>query len=156
VSWMGRPPIPIVPFVAGKLAIGVSWAFLVAHFLGWGPATPGPLALRVGAVLLLAVGVPLFIAAMSHLGGSLRVGLPDESTELKTGGLYAFSRNPIYLAVFLICAASCLSWPHPLNVACAVTAIAVHHWIVLAEERFLAQRFGQAWQSYVARVRRYL
>jgi protein-S-isoprenylcysteine O-methyltransferase Ste14 len=153
---MGQAPIPIVPFVAGKLAIAVSWAFMVARFLGWGPATPGPLVARVGAALLLAVGVPLFVAATFHLGQSLRVGLPDEATELKTGGLYAFSRNPIYLAVFLTCAASCLYWPHPLNIACAVLAIAVHHVIVLAEERFLSQRFGQAWQRYAARVRRYV
>jgi protein-S-isoprenylcysteine O-methyltransferase Ste14 len=154
--WMGRPPIPLFPFVVGKLAVGASWVFLVAVWFGLGPGPLGPPALRVAAACLLAVGVPVFVAAMSHLGESLRVGLPDEPTELKTGGLYAYSRNPIYLAVFLICTASCLYAPHPLNIACAVTAIALHHWIVLAEERFLAKRFGRSWQDYAACVRRYL
>lgn len=156
MSWMGRPPIPLIPFVVGKLAVAASWLFLIARWLGWGPDALGAPALRVAAACLLAVGVLVFVAATFHLGDSLRVGLPDGPTELKTTGLYAYSRNPIYLAVFLICAASCLYTPHPLNVACAVVATSIHHWIVLAEERFLAGRFGGAWQDYAASVRRYL
>lgn len=156
MTWLGRPPIPRLPFALGKLAIAASWAFLAAHFVGLGPAIPAPLALRVAAACLLAVGLPLFVVAMWQLGRSLRVGLPDEPTELETAGLYAHSRNPIYVAVFLVCTASSLYWPHPVNVACTLAAMAIHHRIVLAEERFLEQRFGQQWRSYAARVRRYV
>ena len=78
------------------------------------------------------------------------------STVLKTTGPYAFSRNPVYVGAALMCLASCLYVPHWFTVGCTVLAAALHHRIVLAEERFLAQRFGAAWDEYRSRVRRYL
>jgi protein-S-isoprenylcysteine O-methyltransferase Ste14 len=45
---------------------------------------------------------------------------------------------------------------NPIALALALFSIAVHHRIVLAEERFLAGAFGPAYQDYCHRVRRYL
>ena len=37
-----------------------------------------------------------------------------------------------------------------------LAAVGVHHRIVLAEEKFLLERFGRAYCDYAARTRRYL
>jgi protein-S-isoprenylcysteine O-methyltransferase Ste14 len=40
--------------------------------------------------------------------------------------------------------------------ALALAAVVIHHRIVLAEERYLAAQFGEAYTQYAGRVRRYL
>lgn len=115
----------------------------------------GP-ASRWAALAALAAGVTAMVMALARLGGALRIGLPEEETELKTGGIYSRSRNPVYLGLFTVCIASCLYAPHWLNFLFAAIAALVHHRIVLAEERFLEARFGDRWRNYRSRVRRYL
>lgn len=39
--------------------------------------------------------------AIAHLGDAVRVGLPDEATQLNDGGLYGHSRNPIDAGILL-------------------------------------------------------
>jgi protein-S-isoprenylcysteine O-methyltransferase Ste14 len=51
---------------------------------------------------------------------------------------------------------SCVLVPHGANLASTAVALVLHHRIVLGEERFLAERFGQTWHEYQSRVRRYL
>ena len=153
---IGRPPIHPWLFALGKAAIVPHWVFLAASALGvrW-TANDLPGARPIGFVLA-AVGILLLVAAVRQLGASTRIGLPVESTELRTHGLYRISRNPIYLALFLSGAGSCLLAPHWFNLVSTAVMIAVHHRIVLAEERFLEGRFDQAWRDYRATVRRYL
>jgi protein-S-isoprenylcysteine O-methyltransferase Ste14 len=82
--------------------------------------------------------------------------LPDRSTELKTTGLYRFSRNPVYLGAFVMCTGSCLMALYPLNVLFLLITVGIHHSIIRREEVFLEGRFGKAWSAYCAAVRRYL
>ena len=89
------------------------------------------------------------------LGDSFRVGLPGETTSLKTGGIYRFSRNPIYVGVDLIAVASILFIPLVFNIICAVIGIVVHHFIILSEEKFLENRFKEEWLAYKKKTCRY-
>ena len=82
---------------------------------------------------------------------------PEASTALVTGGLYRWTRNPMYLAMLLLL----LAW------ACVVS-----NWAALAilplfvaylnrfqigpEERALQARFGAEFESYRRKVRRWL
>ena len=82
---------------------------------------------------------------------------PEASTALVTGGLYRWTRNPMYLAMLLLL----LAW------ACIVS-----NWAALAilplfvaylnrfqigpEERALQARFGAEFESYRRKVRRWL
>ena len=71
-----------------------------------------------------------------------------------TSSIYAFSRNPIYVGLYLILAASLIyafSW---VNLVAVVTAVVLHHRIILAEEQFLSLRFKE-YDAYRLRVRRY-
>ncbi|HEY0592491.1 MAG TPA: isoprenylcysteine carboxylmethyltransferase family protein [Thermoanaerobaculia bacterium] len=151
---VGAPPIHPVPFALAKVATGVSLGVLALAVLRHRKGRRG-LPLSV-AVPLAAAGGALIAAGSMGLGSSLRVGLPEEKTELRTDGIYARTRNPIYLGVFVAVGASALAVPTPLNLLAAGTAVAAHHAIVGAEERFLRERFGEAWDAYARRVPRYL
>lgn len=148
----GKPPIPWPGLVLAKLAAAVSILFLVMKAVRGG-AEP-PLALSVLSLCLLCAAIAIFSLALPRLGSSLRVGIPQEDTKLVTSGIYAVSRNPIYLAVFCFMGASltyAFSW---INLASAVIAFVLHHCIVIREEKFLSARFAE-YEAYRKRVRRY-
>jgi len=108
-------------------------------------------------VALFGIGVMLFTLAIIRLGTfSLRVGLAQENTSLRTGGIYRFSRNPMLLGLYLMALGSAIYVQNPINWILVIVALAVHHKIILAEENFLQARFGKQWIEYRNKVRRYI
>jgi protein-S-isoprenylcysteine O-methyltransferase Ste14 len=108
-------------------------------------------------VALLGIGVMLFTLAIIRLGTfSLRVGLAQENTSLRTTGLYRFSRNPMLLGLYLMALGSAIYVQNPINWMLVIIALSVHHKIILAEEVFLENRFGDEWIEYRNKVRRYI
>lgn len=132
----------------------VTWTGPVLQLMGSSIARPVvPVAVAAGLAL---AGLLTVVAASRWLGRSLRIGLPRGPTQLRTGGLYRFSRNPIYLGVYLVALGGVLYTPHPVVVVSAIVTVWLHHRIVLAEERFLERRFGDDWREFRRRVPRYL
>ena len=108
-------------------------------------------------VALLGIGIMLFTLAILSLGTfSLRVGLAQENTSLRTTGIYRFSRNPMLLGLFLMALWSAIYVQNPINWILVIIALTVHHKIILAEENFLHARFGDQWIEYRNKVRRYI
>ncbi|MGH2570191.1 MAG: methyltransferase family protein, partial [bacterium] len=77
--------------------------------------------------------------------------------DLVTGGLFAHSRNPLYvgnIAIFLGLLAivnSTLGW------LAGVPAVLVAYWaLVLAEEEFLRNKFGEPYEAYCRDVPRFI
>jgi protein-S-isoprenylcysteine O-methyltransferase Ste14 len=104
-------------------------------------------------------GWPLLLAGM-WLGAwavraAARVDL-ERPNQVVDSGSYAFSRNPMYVAWTLGYAGVALvtgtAWPLLL----LPVVLVVTHLVVLREERSLERRFGDAYRSYKASVRRYL
>ena len=81
---------------------------------------------------------------------------PERSSRLVTGGVYRFSRNPMYLALALFLLAwalwlgngAALVWP-------ALFAAYLTRFQIVPEERALAAKFGQEYAQYCRRVRRW-
>ncbi len=150
------------PLAAGLLWLGKAAAAAPAVALALAVRTrlaqiePGAPVRRVVASLLFLAGAMLAGAALAKLDLATRVGLPREATPLKTDGVYRVSRNPMYLAILMIHAAALVYAPGPWTIGPALVSFAIHHRIVLAEERFLGERFGEAYAAYRRRVRRYL
>ncbi|MGQ0764866.1 MAG: methyltransferase family protein [Gemmatimonadota bacterium] len=77
--------------------------------------------------------------------------------ELMTRGLFAASRNPLYVGNLLILLGLFMIWHSPWVYAIGgVFFLLAYRAIVASEERFLWAQFGQAYGDYVARVRRWL
>lgn len=153
---IGKPPVPVPLLIAGKLALAGCWAFPLAERWGWFAPWYDHAVARSAGIVLYVAGAALAAVSFVSLGGSLAVGLPESDTELKTGGAYRLSRNPLYVAAYAICTGSCLVAPHPVSLALFAAAALVHHRIILSEERFLEARFGPLYLEYKRRVPRYL
>ena len=72
------------------------------------------------------------------------------------GGIYRFSRNPIYLGQFLVCMGigiACLSWIFLLY---GVIFLILVNLSVSAEERFCLEKYGEAYREYMGRTPRWI
>jgi len=109
-----------------------------------------------GAVLAL-IALGLQVAAFVHMGRSWRIGIDPGSRErLVTTGVFAFSRNPIYVALDLLAASAFAMSGSVYFLLSGLVVVAAIHVQIHREERFLAGVFGAEYESYRERVRRYL
>jgi len=153
----GEPPIERRIFYASKYAILGLWGAMVAQ--GWGirlSLVSAPGWLRWTSLFLWVGGFLLLLIGRLGLADSFRIGSPKESTHLKVDGLFQFSRNPMYLGVYATILASVLYTLNPVVLLAGVLVVAVHHRIVLAEERHLQKAFSEEYANYCSHVRRYL
>ena len=110
----------------------------------------------VGVVLCLA-GLSLLLWSVVSFRQSFRVGIDaDHPDSLITDGIFAFSRNPIYVAFALILIGEFLILPNWITLVYVVAATWLFHRQVLREEHYLRQHYGQAYVDYCHQVRRYL
>jgi len=143
-------------FILAKVAMIACWLFPLLKMAGIDAVLYDSPVTRAIALIMFIAGLLVVVLSLVHLGRSARVGIPIGETELKTHGVYRLSRNPLYTGAFLMCLASCLYSPHPLNFLLAAIAVGVHHRIVTKEEEFLERAFGEKWLSYKRRVPRYI
>ena len=111
---------------------------------------------RYIALILLITGFIITTLSFFNLGNSTSLGLPSEKTSLKTYGLYKYSRNPMYLGFNLITISSMI---YTLNIAIVllgIYSIVVYYLIIKGEESYLTSRFGEEYQIYMCKVRRYI
>jgi protein-S-isoprenylcysteine O-methyltransferase Ste14 len=153
----GKTPINKYIYFSGKFSAYLSWFSILVQFLGYNLRMIRLPELVLNASLIAAaIGFLIGIIAMFNLGNSMRFGLPSGKTEFKTGGLYSLSRNPIYVGFDLISLASMVYTSNIIIVLLGLYGIYTHYLITLAEEKFLAGRFGSQYQDYCKRVGRYL
>jgi len=154
-SITGKPSIQPLFFYMAKLFFFLNWMlFLAKAIFPKIGSVAVPTYLSWIAVILLMSGSLLFIPAVLQLGSSLRYGIPEEETKLRTNGIFRISRNPLYLGLFIICTGSCLYYPNLLNIAFFIYTLVFHLKIIRKEEEFLAARFGEEWKNYTLKVRR--
>ena len=110
----------------------------------------------LGAVLA-CVGLLIFGLAFFSFGDSWRIGIDRKSAgQLVTGGIFSISRNPIYVAFDLLFIAIFLMNGTWFFLIFALLAIFAVHMQTLREEKFLAQRYGEAYERYRKDTPRYL
>ena len=110
----------------------------------------------VGTVLIV-LGSILFVWALISFGNSWRVGI-DQMTQgnLVTSGVFALSRNPIFLFIDLYFIGTFLVNETLVFLLFALLAIVGLHYQIIQEERFLTRVYGRAYEDYCARTGRYL
>ena len=72
-------------------------------------------------------------------------------------GPFRLTRNPLFVGLLLLYSGVCLvaGTPWPLLFLPVVVAL-LHRIVILPEERFLEDRFGNKYRDYKGRVRRWL
>ena len=139
---------------------------LAAALLMWAVAAAWPgarLDIPAERIVALAVALPGIVICAAGLLHFRRVRTtvnpmaPSTASALVTGGVYRFSRNPMYLgfALMLVAWGIFLENPPALAIVAAFVAYMTRFQIV-PEERALADRFGAGFAAYAREVRRWI
>ena len=141
-------------------------AFLAATIAGWlihRFGAPLPLALsstiRIGlTIVMILPGLALLAGAKRLFARTAQDPKPWKPTpEIVSTGVYRWSRNPMYVGVALVQVGIGVGLANGWVVALAPVALAiVYATAVRQEEAYLARKFGDAYLSYKASVRRWL
>jgi protein-S-isoprenylcysteine O-methyltransferase Ste14 len=108
-------------------------------------------------VALLAMGAAVVVIAQIGMGASWRVGIDSEHrTGLVTQGLYRFSRNPIYVGMFMVLAGVFLEAPNAVTLALLLTLGVTVSTQVRLEEDYLSRMHGAAYAAYRTSARRWI
>jgi protein-S-isoprenylcysteine O-methyltransferase Ste14 len=144
------------------LALAIAQAVLAA---GWPHVLPlsqadreaaGVLRPAAGAVLLFGA-LGLLVIAQLHLGASWRIGIEEGARPgLITGGLYRYSRNPIFLALLLFLVGYTLLLPTPWSALMLAGAYVGVRQQINTEESYLDRTYGAEYREYARRVGRLL
>jgi protein-S-isoprenylcysteine O-methyltransferase Ste14 len=111
----------------------------------------------IGVLGLILSGV-LFITGFNQFKSHGEDPLPSSSTNklIKTG-IFARTRNPIYLAFVLFHLSMFLVFENVMNFLSAIgLSIWLHHWVIKIEESFLQSKFGEEYDQYKKSVKRWL
>lgn len=131
-----------------SLAEVVSIVFDITSFPFW---------VRLMGVIIGFGGTAVFICAVITMRDSWRAGVSEtDKTELITGGIYQFSRNPAFLRFDLVYIGMVMmffSWW--LLVASVLAILTFHLQIINVEEEFLNRTFGEEYVKYKRTVCRY-
>ena len=139
---MGIATVGIIP--AQLLSIGFGWSHL-------------PASARFTGFCVGMLGDLIFLLSVICMKDSWRAGIPDgDRTELVTGGIYRYSRNPAFLGFDLMYIGVFLMYCNLLTGMFTVFATVMLHLQILQEERYLTAAFGAEYLDYRHQVLRYL
>ena len=145
-------PPPIVALATAGLIALASWGLP-----SWSVDFPGR---RAAAAVLAGAGAAINInSVLSFRRAKTTINpmAPGSASRLMRSGLYAVTRNPMYLGLFGLL----LGWGIFLANPAALLPLAafilyMNRFQILPEERALAERFGEEFLAYRSQVRRWL
>jgi protein-S-isoprenylcysteine O-methyltransferase Ste14 len=135
----------------GIVAFAIPLLFVSGQMDSFRARPLGLLVFSIGVALLLLCTYKFYVSGQ----GTLAPWSPPR--RLVRDGPYRYSRNPMYVGVGLILIGwAALFWSPTLTVYAAAVVLAFHIRIILGEEPWLARTFGADWETYRARVPRWL
>ena len=84
--------------------------------------------------------------------------VPSSNTNrlIKTG-IFAYTRNPIYLSFLLFFISMFLIFENVMYfISFLALSIWIHHWVIVAEENYLNEKFNEEYERYTKAVKRWL
>ena len=144
-----RPPIAWAATVAAALLL--HWLYPLPFLSAALPAA------AVGGAVFLAGLALLISAALTFRRAGTNVPTSKPTTTIVAAGPYRYSRNPIYAGMFVGLVGIAIGfdslWPLVLLVP---FFLVIRYGVVAREEAYLERKFGDAYTTYKARVRRWL
>ena len=121
---------------------------VLAHF-GSGPIGLG--------LILFGVSLPVIAVAHFRAVGTQVMPTSERNDRLVTTGLYAFTRNPMYLGLVIAALGVALWFGRPLMYLAPILVFLIANFVFAPyEEAKMRRQFGEAFDAYAARVRRWL
>jgi protein-S-isoprenylcysteine O-methyltransferase Ste14 len=153
-GYVGRAFKAVVFLVAGIVTLNAFAPSLVASL---GPILPLQTAtVALVGWALLAASLLVLLAAQAQMGSSWRIGIDEENkTDLVRTGLFARSRNPIFLAMRVNLLGLLLVLPNAVTLTLFVAGEVLMQVQVRLEEVHLLCLHAKQYQDYCASVRRW-
>ena len=108
--------------------------------------------------MVIVLALALFawaIVTMTRAGSNVPTNLP--TTIIVESGPYRFTRNPIYLCMFLGLIGLAIAFDNLwLLMTLVPFALVIRFGVVAREEGYLERKFGDVYRGYRSRVRRWL
>ncbi len=147
MKWIDLPPVWLAGFIALTYLIGTGLPLVgsEAH-IGW------------VAGLFISAGLVAMGAAVFEMARAKTTVIPHrEADALVQSGIFALSRNPIYLGDVLVLVGFVIWFKAPLALLLVpVFIFVIRLRFIEPEETRLAAKFGAAFASYCARTRRWI
>lgn len=143
-SWQG--------YVWWPLFRGLNVLCFAVAALDGGARLGVPPALRMAALAVLAASIAGFVYAFRRLGRDNSYCATDG---LVTGGIYQWSRNPQNALLVVVYAALAIAANSQRAGALCAAMAAVYVLMVLAEEPWLEEAYGDAYRRYCSEVPRF-
>lgn len=138
--------------VLGVLAFGGEWAVYLLPFwyldqailsiIGWG---------------LLHASLIWILIAQLYMSDAWRIGIDTKNkTTLITNGLFAISRNPVFLGLIMANVGIFLVAPNAFTLLISILSSVVIHVQTRLEEAFLQETLASEYTAYCEKVRRWI
>lgn len=129
----------------------------IAAIVGLDPLVDSS-ALRAAGLIIAVLGIIATYVSQIGMGNDWRIGIDrTEVTGLVTAGLFALVRNPIFSAMILTSLGFAAMVPNVIAVIAAASLIAaIELQVRCVEEPHLRELHGSAYNTYAARVGRFL
>jgi protein-S-isoprenylcysteine O-methyltransferase Ste14 len=120
-------------------------------------AGAGPVHWMIAGALIV-LGLALAIAGIRNFSrGGTPVPTNEPTRALVTSGIHGWTRNPIYVGMFLLYGGIGLAVRSPwIFILLLPIAVVIRYGVVAREEAYLERRFGDTYRDYKARVRRWV
>ena len=141
---------PIYFFLALIAIVGLHKYFPVAQML------EPPISFAGAGLIALGIAIAAWAARAFGKAGTPVVPF-HQSTSLVTGGLYRYTRNPMYVGITSILTAEAILFSSAVMLGYAAAAFVVFHLFILGyEEPTLAKKFGESYEKYCRNVPRWV
>lgn len=145
-------PPPLQVLIIGAAMYGVSTILPALQFSLIGSGWLG------GGLAAIGLGIGIMgVAEFKKAQTTVNPHAPHNATRLVINGIYQYTRNPMYLGLVLVL----IGWSLYLSNLLAFALIPIFityisHFQIQPEERVMANKFGDKYQAYLARVRRWI
>ena len=107
--------------------------------------------------LLGAIAAFTGILAFRAKGTTTNPSRPEEASTLVTGGIYKLTRNPMYLGMVIILVGGVIRTANPFTLLSVIAFMwYITKFQIRPEEKVLTDLFGEEYEKYRRKVRRWI
>ena len=112
---------------------------------------------EIGSIIILFSFILIYFSIQSFKSHQEDPNPTTKSNILITSGIFKYIRNPMYLALtlFQFGIGASLSFIH-ISLMSIVTIVSLHYFVVKREEKYLTDKFGNSYITYLYNTRRWL
>lgn len=146
-----RKIIPLVHLLGCLVLMALLQLFLPLHQYVQPPVAYAGVVFVLLGIVMTAVSAGMFVKAETGLEPF------EQATALVTDGFYRFTRNPMYLGMFLmVFGMAFLMGSVGALLPLLIFMLIIRYNFVAGEERFMEAAFGQLYLEYKSKVRRWV